>query len=371
MLHKFKITTCAFILCLFGLTLMTVSPVFAADSAAFKQCQQIKPQGKFEPMKQKKNCFKDLAGPRSSAEFGECQKIKPQRKFIPMKQKKNCFRDLAQSLQPRAKADTQAAAQAQADAQAKDKAIAQLLAEAAAQIQAEEEAQAEEREQLAAEVLAITEAEALAPPGAVVPTEIVFGTIGGPYSTTVSLNSPEGIDACANGFFEDKNLYGGGFELRERQKCNCVAAGLDTHKAPACGRDIIEAEHRATAQEANAERLRKERAEAVKAQYAAEALAGYTTTMGMRGTEEAREKECLRRKGTYTASTPMTSTVCDAFQRNGGSLGSNSRDCGSNCSTPAQIACKDAIALSNASCHLFAATDPGPCGFTGAPKCNW
>ena len=29
MLQKFKITTCAFILCLFGLTLMTVSPVFA------------------------------------------------------------------------------------------------------------------------------------------------------------------------------------------------------------------------------------------------------------------------------------------------------------------------------------------------------
>ena len=98
MFHKFKITTCAFILCLFGLTLMTVSPVFAADSAAFKQCQQIKHQGKFEPMKQKKNCFKDLAGPRSSAEFGECQKIKPQRKFIPMKQKKNCFRDLARIL---------------------------------------------------------------------------------------------------------------------------------------------------------------------------------------------------------------------------------------------------------------------------------
>ena len=61
MLQKFKITTCVFILCLFGLTLMTVSPVFAADSAAFKQCQQIKPHGKFGPMKQKKNCFRDLA----------------------------------------------------------------------------------------------------------------------------------------------------------------------------------------------------------------------------------------------------------------------------------------------------------------------
>ena len=29
MLQKFKITSCAFFLCLFGLTLMTVSPVFA------------------------------------------------------------------------------------------------------------------------------------------------------------------------------------------------------------------------------------------------------------------------------------------------------------------------------------------------------
>ena len=61
MLQKFKITSCAFILCLFALTLMTVSPVFAADSAAFKQCQQIKAHGKFGPMKQKKNCFRDLA----------------------------------------------------------------------------------------------------------------------------------------------------------------------------------------------------------------------------------------------------------------------------------------------------------------------
>ena len=56
MLQKFKITTCAFILCLFGLTLMTVSPVFAADSAAFVECQDMKwKKGK----KAKKNCFRD------------------------------------------------------------------------------------------------------------------------------------------------------------------------------------------------------------------------------------------------------------------------------------------------------------------------
>ena len=62
MLRKFKITTCAFILCLFGLTLMTVSPVFAADSAAFVECTQLKhPQRNFKQLLNKKNCFRDLA----------------------------------------------------------------------------------------------------------------------------------------------------------------------------------------------------------------------------------------------------------------------------------------------------------------------
>ena len=98
MFQRFKITSCAFILCLFALTLMTVTPVFAADSAAFKQCQQIKPNGNSVPlMKQKKNCFKNLAGPRNSPAFKQCQQIKPQGAFQPMKQKKNCFRDLARN----------------------------------------------------------------------------------------------------------------------------------------------------------------------------------------------------------------------------------------------------------------------------------
>ena len=56
MLHKFRIASCAFILCLFGLTLITVSPVLAEDSAAFVECQQIKGD-----LKGKKNCFKRLA----------------------------------------------------------------------------------------------------------------------------------------------------------------------------------------------------------------------------------------------------------------------------------------------------------------------
>jgi hypothetical protein len=61
MLQKFKITSCAFILCLFGVTLTTVSPVLAEDSKEFKECQQIKTKKNLVIMKQKKNCFKDLA----------------------------------------------------------------------------------------------------------------------------------------------------------------------------------------------------------------------------------------------------------------------------------------------------------------------
>ena len=40
---------------------MTVSPVFAEDSPEFVACQQIKPAGDFNLMKQKKNCFRDVA----------------------------------------------------------------------------------------------------------------------------------------------------------------------------------------------------------------------------------------------------------------------------------------------------------------------
>jgi hypothetical protein len=75
MFHKFKISTCVFILCLFGLTLKTVSPVFAEDSAAFIQCQQIKPQGQFEPMKQKKDCFRDLGRQRIAAAKAEADRL--------------------------------------------------------------------------------------------------------------------------------------------------------------------------------------------------------------------------------------------------------------------------------------------------------
>jgi chromosome segregation ATPase len=56
---------------------MTVSPVFAADSAAFKQCQQIKPQGKFGPMKQKKNCFRDVARALQDQSGDSVQSVAP------------------------------------------------------------------------------------------------------------------------------------------------------------------------------------------------------------------------------------------------------------------------------------------------------
>ena len=41
MLQKLKITTYVFILCLFGLTLITVSPIFAEDSAAIDKCESM------------------------------------------------------------------------------------------------------------------------------------------------------------------------------------------------------------------------------------------------------------------------------------------------------------------------------------------
>jgi hypothetical protein len=123
---------------------MTVSPVFADDSIDFVECQQIKPnRTSYALMKEKKNCFRDLAlsnhalidglvsrmlslepegrgrdilsqdnilkakfgldsGPIVKDKFKVCQKIKPKGKsYALMKEKKNCFRDLArESLGP-------------------------------------------------------------------------------------------------------------------------------------------------------------------------------------------------------------------------------------------------------------------------------
>ena len=59
--------------------------------------QHVK-KASFVAMKKKKNCFKNLAGPRKSAAFQACQKIKPNGKsYDKMKNKKDCFRDLARA----------------------------------------------------------------------------------------------------------------------------------------------------------------------------------------------------------------------------------------------------------------------------------
>ena len=57
MLQKLKMTTYAFILCLFGLTFMTVSPVLAGEKSWKEDCQAIPKSA----MKEKKNCFRDIA----------------------------------------------------------------------------------------------------------------------------------------------------------------------------------------------------------------------------------------------------------------------------------------------------------------------
>ena len=61
MLKTYRIIPLVFILFLFGFTLITASPVLAKDSPEFMACKQIKPRGNFKLMKQKKNCFRDVA----------------------------------------------------------------------------------------------------------------------------------------------------------------------------------------------------------------------------------------------------------------------------------------------------------------------
>ena len=61
MLKTYRIIPLVFILFFFGFPLSTVSPVIAEASPEFVACQQIKPRGDFRLMKQKKNCFRDVA----------------------------------------------------------------------------------------------------------------------------------------------------------------------------------------------------------------------------------------------------------------------------------------------------------------------
>ena len=65
MLQKIKITTYVFILCLFGLTLITVSPIFAEDSAAIDECDSGKMSKhsrgrRFVRFTEQINCYKSL-----------------------------------------------------------------------------------------------------------------------------------------------------------------------------------------------------------------------------------------------------------------------------------------------------------------------
>ena len=53
-MQKLKITSCAFILCLFGLTLMTVSPAFAVDDDEFTICDNK------SEVAEKLSCFREI-----------------------------------------------------------------------------------------------------------------------------------------------------------------------------------------------------------------------------------------------------------------------------------------------------------------------
>ena len=106
MLKTYRIIPSTFILFLFGLTLITVSPVFAEDSPEFMACQQLgNAGGNFKLMEQKKNCFRDvvlsLLGELDleNPKFIACKQIQPQGNFQLMEQKKNCFRDVARLFQ--------------------------------------------------------------------------------------------------------------------------------------------------------------------------------------------------------------------------------------------------------------------------------
>ena len=80
------------------------APGMHGDTAALRACKQIKPRGNKGKLRNKKNCFRDLAkslGANKSAraEWKRCKQIRPKGKLGKLRNKKNCFRDLARSLQ--------------------------------------------------------------------------------------------------------------------------------------------------------------------------------------------------------------------------------------------------------------------------------
>ena len=60
MIQKFKMTTFAAVLCLFGLMLFTAAPVFADPQGEFDDCKEME-KGKGKNRLSKLRCFKDLA----------------------------------------------------------------------------------------------------------------------------------------------------------------------------------------------------------------------------------------------------------------------------------------------------------------------
>ena len=81
---------------------MVPSGKMGSAGPTFKDCRSIKPKGDFNMMKDKKNCFREVAkslgAKGAKVGFGKCKKIKPKGDLALMKEKKNCFRDVAKSL---------------------------------------------------------------------------------------------------------------------------------------------------------------------------------------------------------------------------------------------------------------------------------
>jgi hypothetical protein len=101
MLQKLKVTSCAFIFCLFGLTLMTVTPVLAMDSE-FARCDKIG-SGNQQSLKKRLRCFKPLAldsGGRKVEKYHRCENMEkgPDEGRSWPSRKLECFRALATSM---------------------------------------------------------------------------------------------------------------------------------------------------------------------------------------------------------------------------------------------------------------------------------
>ena len=103
MLQKFKITICAFILCLFGLTLMTVTPVLAMDSE-FARCDNIgSGEVTQQILKKMLRCFKPLALDSDGRKVEAYQRCENMEKSPPdggtwPRRKLECFRALVTSM---------------------------------------------------------------------------------------------------------------------------------------------------------------------------------------------------------------------------------------------------------------------------------